>query len=430
MAGSAAASAKSGSSDIVRTRKRSARGRAPAPTTILKIALLAAGAIFIGWLCVRAAAVEVLARRSPLAAAKLAPDDPRVAIGLANVEFRVSQGALTAATAQRGMEALRSAPLESDPFFFAGLRKLIENDNAASFRLVEEARRRNPRSRMARLVYLDQALRAGRTDEAATEIAAVSRLVPETSRILVPELARYAADPRTSPALIKALKPDPGLRDRVLVHLASNRADPDLILRLAESGPPPPDLKGTPEWQSRLLVGLVERGDITRARALWARLAGIKGPVPSDTLYDGAFRGAPGPAPFNWQFTQSAAGVAEPTRTPALQVEYYGRANAELASQLLQMRPGRHNLSFTATGNTPASGGSVAWTLSCIGGKQAFATIPVARISYAPKRFAAGFAVPASCPAQWLRLIGTPAEFPAAHSFTLSDVRIRDGDAS
>lgn len=414
----------------MKTRRRGARARAVEPKTVVKGVLLAVLAGIAGWLCVRAATLEVFGRSSPLVAARLAPDDPRVSIGLANLEFRVRQGVISPDVSARAIGALRSAPLSHDPFFFAGLDSLVRGDEQAALPLIREARRRNPRSRTARLVFLDQVLRSGEAQDAAVEIAALSRLVPEASRVLIPELAKYAADPKTAAALIEALRPDPKLREAVLEQLASTGADPDVILKIAASGPKSAEIPATPVWQGRMLTSLIEKGQIGRARALWATLAGVRPEALGSDVYDGAFRGAPGPPPFNWRFGQSAAGVAEPTRAPALQIEYYGRAEAELASQLLQLGTGRHVMTMTASGTSPSAGGSIVWTLTCLSSKAPIAALPLRDINYTPKRLSAAFAIPQGCPAQWLRLTATPAEFPAAHSITIADLRIRKGQGS
>lgn len=430
MAGLALASAKSALLDNVKTRKRAIRRRALKPRMVLKGMLLATLAVFTGWLCVRAATVEALGRSSPMVAAKLAPHDPRVAIGFANVEFRAGQGVVSPEVSARAVQALQRAPLAHDPFFFAGLNSLVRGNSNAALPLIREARRRNPRSKTARLVYLDQVLRSGDTQEAAIEIAALSRLVPEASRVLVPELAKYAGDPKTADALIAALRPDPKLRDAVLEQLASSGADPDIILKLAASGPRDPETVGVPAWQGRMLTTLIEKGQIGRARTLWGTLAGVKPQEMGAGVYDGAFRGAAGPPPFNWKFAESAAGVAEPTKAPALQIEYYGRAEAELASQLLQLSPGRHTISMIATGSAPSGGGNVAWTLTCVGGKAPVAVVPIRSIDYKPRRLSATFAISRACPAQWLRLTGTPAEFPAVHSITVANLQVQRGQGS
>jgi hypothetical protein len=424
MAGSAAASVKSASSRIVKTRRRRGRAEAFDWRRLPKIALLSIGAIFIGWLCVQAAVSEALARRNPAAAAKIMPDDPGVAFALATSEFRERQGPVSARTYDRVLAAFREEPLAPEPFFLASLAKLAGKDPTEARPLIVEARRRNPRSRVARLIYLDQVLRAGRIDEAASEIAVISRLVPEASRLVVPELARYAADPKTAPALIRALEPDPDLRDAVLAHLAG-KGEIEAAMRLAESGSSSAENGNAPQWQSLLLENLVKKGEIGRARSLWARFAGLGPGAPGYGVYDGEFRRAPGPAPFNWRFSESGAGVAEPTKQPALQVDYYGRADAELASQLLQLAPGRHILTFTVAGSSPKGGGVVSWRLVCDRTKTEIGTFALSDLTFTPKRLNLPFIVPASCPAQWLRLTGTTADLPSAHSVTISGLQVR-----
>lgn len=379
----------------------------------------------VGWLCVRAATVDALVRRNPAAVVAVSPGDPRVAFAFADLEFRTGKGEVRPGVSSRAVNALQRAPLAHEPFFFASLDRLVRGDSKRAFAAIKEARRRNPRYRLARLIYLDQVLRTGQVEEAAIEIAVISRLIPETSKVLVPELAKYATDPQTAPALVKALRRDPSLRDAVLEHLAAKGADPEDIMRLAAAGPSAPETRGAPVWQGALLTSLVEKGDIGRARELWSQIARIDRASLPYGIYDASFSGKPGPAPFNWTFAESAAGVAEPTKAPALQIEYYGRVEAELASQLLQLDAGPHILSLQAAGNAPSGKGSVAWTLTCAGGKANLGTMPITDIAYSPKRLTLAFSVPAGCPAQWLRLAGTPAEFPAAHSITMSGLQIR-----
>jgi hypothetical protein len=424
MAGSAAASVKSGSFRIVKTRSRRSRGEAFDWRRLPKIVLLSIGAIFIGWLCVRAAVSEALVRRNPTAAAKIMPDDPGVAFALASAEFGERQGPVSTATYNRVLAAFPLEPLAPEPFLLAALAKLAGGNPVEARPFVQEARRRHPRSRFARLIYLDQVLRAGRVEEAASEIAVISRLVPEASRLLVPELARYAANPKTASALVRALEPDPVMRDSVLAHLAG-KGEIEAAMRLAGSGPSSAEDGGAPHWQNLLLEKLVEKGDVGRARSLWARFAGVDAGALGYGVYDGQFRRAPGPAPFNWRFSESGSGVAEPTKQPALQVDYYGRADAELASQLLQLAPGRHVLTFTVSGSSPKGGGAVSWRLVCARSKTEIAAFALSNLSYTPRRLSLPFNVPANCPAQWLRLTGTTADLPAAHNVIIADLQVR-----
>jgi DNA-binding transcriptional regulator YbjK len=389
-----------------------------------KVLLLSGGAALVGWWCFHAAAGEALAVRNPTAAAAIVPNDPRVALGLARMEFRLKQGEGDPAVMRRAAEALAEVPLASEPFFFAGLAALSARDEAKGQQLVLEARRRAPRDSVTRIVALDGLLRARRVADAVAEITVISQLLPESAQVLIPELARFARNPETRGTLAEVLRKNPRMQNQMLEHLAGNGTDPDIVLALA---PPLAPGRDRPEWQRRLLQAVVDKGDISRARALWARFAGVDPAKLEGSVYDPQFQGLPGPAPFNWQFSETAAGVAEPTRAPALQVEYYGRADAELASQLLMLRPGSYRISFQALGATPgtADRSAVAWQLSCHPGKAELATIPIRELSYKPKRIGGSFSVPSSCSAVLLRLIGTPAEFPAAQSITISDLQVQ-----
>jgi hypothetical protein len=393
-----------------------------------KVLVLCLGAVGLGWLAVQAAAVEAFARRNPPAAARFAPGDPRVPLGQAMLEFRQKAGAVSPATTSRALAALSGAPLAEEPFLLAGLAAMIAEKPAEAAPLLAEARRRNPRSRVSRLLLLDRYLRTGDTDAAVAELAALGRLIPEANRVLVPELARLALRPESAAAAADVLRTDAEVREGVLYHLAGAGTAPDRIVALAEkSGRIVPG--ETAQWQRRLLQELVERNDLARARALWSRFAGVD-PNSLTGVYDPRFERLPGPGPFNWTFASSSSGAAEPVRGPALQVEYYGRAEAELANQLIALAPGRYSIAFRASGNTPGTVAAVSWRLSCHPANSEIFSLPIHRLSYTPSVRRGLFTVPAGCSAQWLRLIGSPAEFPAAHSITISDLQIRPAGAA
>jgi hypothetical protein len=394
---------------------------------VARFLLVAAGSILLAWLVVRTSAVDALIRRNPVAASIVSPDNPRVKIALAMLEFRLQGGRVTEASREGAFSALTKSPLAEDPFMLAGIDALAKGDEQKGEALLAETRRRDPRARTARLILLDRYLRTNRTAEAGVEIAVLNRLISQAAEILVPELARMISDPKTGDALIGLLRDDPDMRDAVLGRLATGGADPDLILRVARrtgagsrAGPPP-------AWQGALLSKMVEKGDVQRAFLLWR---GFAGAGDSDGApYDGTFRGLPGPAPFNWQLLSSPAGVAERTQARSLDVEYYGRERAALASQLLMLRPGRYRLSFRAEGDATGEGSRLAWVVTCNGGAATqLLEAPLQKVGSAPRALAATFAVPASgCPAQWLRLTGIPDEFPTGQSATISDLRIRPG---
>ncbi len=340
------------------------------------------------------------------------------------VEFRQRGGQITPGVAQAAIRSLQAAPLADEPFLVAALDSLVKRDEARSEALLMEARRRNPRTQVTRILLLDRYLRTGRVREAAIEIAAIGRLVPGTSQVLAPQLAQFAMDPKTRGSLVTVLRSDPTMRDLLLTHLAGNAADPDLVLEVAGPVKPNPASAEPPVWQGLLLRSLVEKGDIGKARALWARFAGVSVSETSN-VYDSGFRRLPGSPPFNWTFVSSPAGVAEPTKTGELEVDYYGREGAVLASQLLSLKPGRYRIAFHASGNVPERGSSLSWRVVCHPSKTEVAAIPILNLSYAAKPIRADFMVPAeNCPAQWLRLTGMSAEFPTALNVAISKFQV------
>lgn len=389
-----------------------------------KVVLLVGGAIALGWLAIKTAAVDALVRRNPMAAAAFAPGDPRIPARLAMIEFRQRGGQITPATAKATIRSVKAAPLADEPFFVAALDSLVKRDDTRGEALLLEARRRNPRTQTTRIFLLDRYLRTGRVQEAAAEIAAIGRLVPGSAKVLAPQLAKFAVDPRTRGSLVTVLRSDPDTRDLLLTHLAGTSANPDLVLEVAGPLRPNPASTEPPAWQGLLLGSLVEKGNIAKARELWGRFSGV--PV-SDmpNVYDASFSRRPGSPPFNWNFVSSPAGVAEPTKTGALEINYYGREEAVLASQLLSLKPGRYRLAFLASGDVPERGSGLSWRVVCHPSKTEVATIPILSLSYAAKPFRYDLIVPPeNCPAQWLRLAGTSAEFPTALNVTISKFQV------
>jgi hypothetical protein len=179
----------------------------------------------VGWWCFLAAAGEALATRNPLAATAFVPGDPRIAVSLARREFQTRQTPSENAVTRRAIEAISELPLAQRPFFFAGMDALSRRDEANGRRLILEARRRSPRDTVVRIVALEGMLRERRVAEAAAEVATISRLLPQAYGVLVPELAKFARESGSRPALAAVLRRDAALRQSVLLHLVEKGTD-------------------------------------------------------------------------------------------------------------------------------------------------------------------------------------------------------------
>ncbi|HEY0028248.1 MAG TPA: hypothetical protein VGC35_10280 [Allosphingosinicella sp.] len=392
-----------------------------------KIVIGAALTLFLAWQVVKTSAADALMRRNLPAALAIAPDHPAVRINLASAEFHARGGVLSPASRNALLDATKRAPLAEEPFFLEGVAAIAAGDPDRGERLLEEARRRNPRSRGTRLILLDRYLRKQQIERAGVEIAALSRLMPRSAEVLIPELARMVREPKSGAGLIRVLQSEPALQQGVLSRLAQTDADPDLILRIAAATPAPAAGSEPPPWQRELLARLIGKNDLTRAYALWRSFAGAAAGEAGGQkgLYDGRFQALPGPPPFNWQLLSGPEGVAERSKAPALDVEYYGRANVELASQLLLLSPGRYRLQFSAQGAASGEGSQIVWSVTCHNSKARLLNLPLTGITASPKIAAGEFTVPSGgCSGQWLRLAGVAGEFSGGQTATISDMAI------
>jgi hypothetical protein len=366
-----------------------------------------------------------MARRNPILAVKVAPDHPTSMIEFAMLEIALRKGKIAPADRSRAFHALDRAALAEEPFLIAGIAAAAEGQAVRSEALLSEARRRNPRDRMARLLLLDRFLRTGRSAEAGTELAVILRLIPEASAAVVPEMTRLAADPTTRRGLCVLLARNPALRDSVLARLAMTGADPDLVLTIAANSDGGGNPENPPHWQQIILGRLIEKGRIARARQVWLASLGNRGSLPVNGVYDSDFRGSPGAPPFNWELVSNGDGAAERVSPPALQVAYFGRNNVTLARQLLLLGPGAYRLQFRADGAAKGGGTRLQWRVGCVGASVPLLQLPLKDVASAPRAFAAAFTVPnIGCTAQWLLLEGVAGDVAAEQDAHLWDLRM------
>jgi hypothetical protein len=392
------------------------------PILLLALRLSIVPAILV----VRTAFVYQLAMAAPGVAAQIAPHHPRVVSGRVQAELAGGLGLVGAPTAQAARDALRRAPMMEEPLLLAGIDAMQAGDNSRAAQLLAKVLERDPRSELTRLLMLEVDLRNGDVNRAVSDMAILGRLLTNFTAIFVPELARLARDPGTVRTLAATLRSDPEMLAEVLRNLASSGADPRLVLDLAKALPPGPAGPNTAEWREPLLRALVERGQFSDARMLWAAFAAVDSRSGEYGIYDGAFRGLPGLPPFNWSLAAGEYGAAERDKAGGIQVEYYGRDPGQLAEQLLVLPPGRYRLAFRAEGDVNDVQHRLFWKVQCSGKDGALLVqIPIANLTYDGRTIAADFAVPAGCPGQWLRLVGQPTEFPKIENVTIREIRIQ-----
>ena len=95
-----------------------------------------------------------------------------------------------------------------------------------------------------------------------------------------------------------------------------------------------------------------------------------------------------------------------------------------LAEQLLLLPPGVYTLSFEAEGDAGSAGSGLVWALTCHGSGTRLAAVAVQPSSVIPRSNSAGFTVPGGCPAQWIRLVGTPAAEAGSPGLSITELAI------
>ena len=399
----------------------STRPSLPRLLIVLILALVAAYQV------ARSAMVTAFVARQPELAARAWPGHPRVLLAGAMGEIGRSAAAGQAAspaTVAQAMAAARRGPLLTDPFLIQGAAALSKGDTAAAEALFREARRRDPRSAAARYFLAQQYLMSGRPLEGLAEAAVLTRLVSGGASALIPGLVQYAHEPGAVPKLRQMFAANPGLGDGVMAELARDASNASLLMELAgdEVGT---DKAAIPDWQARLVASLIERGDYAEARALWLRMSGLR--VGTDGLFNPQFARLAAPAPFNWTLASGKFGVAEPLPSGKLQLIYYGRDNAEFATQLLMLAPGPYELTMQVRREGAGDGPShLGWTLTCQPGKRRLLDLPLAKAD-AAGALAGRFTVPADCPAQWLVLGAVAPEFARSEQVTISNLKLTRG---
>jgi hypothetical protein len=177
---------------------------------------------------------------------------------------------------------------------------------------------------------------------------------------------------------------------------------------------------GAPDWQAQLLDQLVKAQEYPKAARIWSRFTGAT--TPNSGVFNPEFRKLTAPPPFNWSFPPGG-GVAESAGDGRLQVIFFGRKDAVLAEQLLQLAPGRYRLSMEVTG-AAGDQASARWTVRCTAGERTLAELSIGN-EQARRRLEANFVVPAGCAAQQLQLSATAGEFARTAEFTVSRLSLQ-----
>jgi tetratricopeptide (TPR) repeat protein len=372
-------------------------------------------ALLLAVLVVRNAAVDALADRNPDAAARIWAGHPTAQLSLALTEIGRAareRKAVPPAVFNLVNEAATKAPLAPEPFLVRGVQSQLAGNVRQAIADFEAAELRDPRSLAARYFLADAYFRTNDARHGLQEVLALSRLAPHGIDTVAPYVATYAKDPRTWPQLREMFRADANIEDASLTKLASNVANADTVLALADWD----HVATGTTWVPILVNSLVTAGQYDRARAIWARQ--WKAP-PASTIFNADFAESKAATPFNWELVSSTVGLAERQPGGKLHTIFYGQEDGMLARQLLVLRPGNYRVTMKVSGD-PARTRSLHWAVRCDKKDAPLGAIGLDAIS------ARGltFTVPADCPAQWLELGGTSGDISQQVDATIEGLKL------
>lgn len=316
-------------------------------------------------------------------------------------------------------DAARKSPLSPEPFLVRGVQSRLAGDLDEARRDFVAAQWRDPRSLPAAYFLAEYYFRRAQPIEGLKETAILARLSPGGTTTVAPYVAAYAQNRSNWPQIRDLFKSEPSIQDDVLKALSQDPANANAVLALADAS----HRRTDSPWVTVLLHGLVDAGQYSRAKAIWASL-GRAGSSSAGLIYDATFDHPKAPPPFNWALTTSTVGLAERQHGQRLHAIFYGSEDGALASELLLLRAGSYRLQF-ALGPGALRPEAISWSLRCDKAEDAFASI---RLDAAAGR-GWDFQVPADCPAQWLELSGRSGDIAQQSDVTITNLRLIRTDA-
>lgn len=322
-----------------------------------------------------------------------------------------------------GRAALPSAPLAYEPFFAvaaAGFRGKDAFGSKADAALLEEALRRNPRSREARLLLMRHAVGTGDLKRAIDQLAVLNRLTSPMVAQLMLALGKAIRSEGQIDEAVAALKPHPELYRPFMTGFAGAGKPAALVVRLVPQLPPA--ALADPEVRRLAIQQMVAAEAFAEARRLWDTGSSGRGLVHSPDFAD-----TKAPPPFNWQLSANSTGAAERQPAGGVAVDYYGRAPGPLVTQLLTLPPGRYSatLRYRTDSGVP---GALGLEFRCTGGGGALAQRPLDGKTGVDAAARIDFTIPPTgCKGQTLSVVGRVQEARDPQSAVLARVDVTRG---
>jgi len=393
----------------------------PEPWTTSRGTIVVAGILSLGagYLAIRNAADQALARTAPERAAHFAPASGTALAGLALNHTTANDGMVDAVGRNLLRRSLRLAPLLATPLVVAGLDASAGNDEPKARALFREAERRDPRSVIARYWLFDDAMQRGDYASGLAEAGPLMALQPLSRDPMITYLTALLTVPQAKRALIGELRREPSWRNTFVQEAASS---PSRIAALQELMTLAPSQRpGEARDEQRMVIqGLAAQGDFAGAYRLWQEsLPAGKAPAVVG-IYNGTFAALPGVPPFNWRYPSARLGVGVPVQNAqaadqtGLQIHFSGDSPAVLARQTVVVPVGRYTLNYQLQTMKPLSADAPAIEarVDCLKPRKRLARVATADLGTTPRTLSLPFTTTDGCEAIAIQFSAIPGLSP------------------
>lgn len=326
---------------------------------------------------------------------------------LGQLRYKLGDVRLAVAPANRRLaqKTLVAMPLSSDPFValaLAGTKQDAPVYSPEKTAFLREALKRNPRSRNARILLIQQYALADNIPAAFRQLAILDRLSSSSVEQLMGLMANSVEATAQIDEVLSATAKHPRLQRAFLKGFVAADKSPELIRHL--TGKLPASALRDTATRRTVIDLLVAADDAVGARALWVQKYG----APKDAIvFSPDFSNRTSPPPFNWRLEQSSAGAAERKPGGGMSVVYYDRQSGVLLSQLLTAPVGNYvaTLRYDSVAGPP---GAIALRIRCANDSSVLAEERLLGKNRNGQTLQLEFAVPTNCTGQYLELLGLP----------------------
>ena len=369
-----------------------------------------------------ASLASALTREAPAFAAQITPAGglayDRLAGALARAGFTVESGVEPATLPEEAVNFAHRA-FASEPYATAAVRVLAydllrDGDKENGRRLMRAVAQMTKRDEAVGMWMVQDAIANNDKGGAIAQIDLVMRSSEKARQGLVPVLVELLDSPEAVPVFYDLLAKSPPWAGQFWLAAAEDEDAlvnaAELRQRLLRSG-----TKFGGSSDQKLIYALVAQGEVTRARALADGFFGR-----SDRLLtNGDFGRATKFAPFDWGLVAAQNyGAAIDTQQGKLAVSATADAGGVVASQLVQLAPGRYTLSLKGEGLALYEEPVAALAVRCISGGA-----PVINEVLESDQARFQFSVePGGCGDYWIEIVARSVSLPNGYDFRIDQV--------